>query len=414
MFTSDRITTIARWIVVLCPLLLIAGVMGNEIPASLVAVLFLVRSAVTRDWAWTRAIWVRLLLVLWAYMSVRSGFAEFWRESLALSIPWVRWPVFAAALVFWILPDEKTQQRLMVTIVAAAGFLAIDTLIQHVFGQDIFGRVPMHAEGYYNRLTGPFSKPRVGIITAWLLIPSLAILSTLPFSRKRKRALLLALAFPILGVSAIYLSGERIAFLMTLAGYVALVVLIPRIRLIGLAVGVMAALTIMYLNHLHPEIRKRQMESSQKQISGFFHSPYGQLLLSSLKMAEERPLTGVGARNFRMICKRPEYGPMDAHSLDFRCGNHAHNIYSEWLAENGLIGLSLFTAAVLHWAWRCWRLRWVILRDTVLVGLTVAVGLRLLPILSGASQFASWWAMPCWLMIGFLLARLAMLERKSP
>lgn len=407
--TDERLKIIARAIVLACPLLLMLGVAGNEIPASVVSILFLIHCCWKRDWAWTRILWVRLLLILWVYMVLRGALAEFWRPALELSLPWIRWPMFAVAIGYWLLPDRKSQRLLFSTLAASVLFLISDMLFQHLAQVDIFGNPPFYATGY-TRLTGPLGKPRAGIIVAWMFIPVLALLSQTTASLRQKIAYSLV---PLVGIPIIYLSGERMAFLLTMLGCVLLFLLVPRIRLAALAIAAVAAALIMQINAHNPEIHTRQTEASRKHIEGYTKSPYGQISMSALHMVEQHPVFGVGARNFRNLCPRAEYGPTEVDAVAIRCGNHTHNLYSEWLTEEGMVGLGLFLAVIICWARDCWRARRQMLADPLLAGVTIAVVLRLWPLVASASQYVSWSAMPFWLMVGLMTASLAAHAREA-
>jgi len=80
-----------------------------------------------------------------------------------------------------------------------------------------------------------------------------------------------------------------------------------------------------------------------------FTSGRGFLIDASLKMIQDRPLTGVGLNAFRPAY--PLYAQLTPHGLRDK-PTHAHNIYLELTAETGLIGLAgLLLAIGLGWRW---------------------------------------------------------------
>ena len=72
----------------------------------LIALLFLVRSAVHRDWSWVQQSDIAILLVIWLIMNLLvSPFAEFSGKSFGRSASWLRFVVFYAAVTRWILVE---------------------------------------------------------------------------------------------------------------------------------------------------------------------------------------------------------------------------------------------------------------------------------------------------------------------
>lgn len=406
IFSDPSLTQFARWVVILAPISLLTGVIGNEITASVISALFLIHCLRARDWQWIREAWVRILLLLWAYASLRGFAAEHMAPALSQMIPWIRLPLFGVACAYWLLPDVKSQRRLSIAMLVSASFLIADTLIQYHFGHDILGRAKMFVTNY-DRLTGPFTKPRVGIITSWLLLPAAATLAEWGFATRSKARLAGACLLMLAGIVTIYLSGERMAFLLTLMGVTLFFLLNRRLWLLAPVLALLAFVGISYFNQANPYLQKRQVEASHSQISGYFQSPYGQLLLSGLAMGREHPLIGVGSGNFRYVCTDPAYGPTDEETLSIRCGNHTHNTYVDWLAENGGIGLGLFLAMLTKWVLFAWKKRSDIWGHLLTSALLCILVMRLTPFVATASQFVAWTAMPFWLIVGFLMARLS-------
>jgi O-antigen ligase len=86
------------------------------------------------------------------------------------------------------------------------------------------------------------------------------------------------------------------------------------------------------------------------------------------------------------------------------CNTHPHNIYMEWLIENGAVGLLLFITFLVTALRKCIR-SWPDNRlNPVFIGLFIAFILRIWPIASSTNFFSSWGAPPFWLVLGALLA----------
>lgn len=406
---DSRLSVTAGWFTVLTPFLLLFGPVALEIAVALIGAMFLVHSYIGRDWRWVREGWVTMLLALWLYTSLRGLFTDEPLEAFQRSALWGRYILFSAALAFWTLRDRIVQKRLLMGFMVVLAFIAADTLLQYVTGTDLFGR-PLIRGGDQVRLTGPYSNPRVGITLAWTLFPALCVL--LGFGWRSRKGWL-GFGLMVLLAAAIFLSGERMAFLLLGLGLGLTFLLVKRARPLLLASGVAGALAFAVLMMHNPALKERQVGESSQAISGFWGTSYGQLWLSSLNIIQHRPLFGVGARQFRSKCEQPAYGPTSAEALWLRCKLHPHNLYMEWLAEAGLIGFALFLAAAVHWLHTCYERRRAILTDPLLAGLVVALLLRLWPLSATTSQFAPWSAGPFWLLLGWLLAALALAREEA-
>lgn len=400
---KQRFDQIVRGLVVLLPPLLLFGPAVSDGAVMLIAGLFLLRSARLSDWGWMRADWVKIGVALWLYICARDYFTHDlgpWQRSLG----WVRFLLFAAALQWWLLPDAATRKRLLTSMAVTVGFLVLDTLLQYWRGTDLFGRPAVDFEGAaLPRLTGPFSNPRVGVTMLWLMFP--ALLAGMLHERPHVR--LLGFAGAALAALAIYVSGERMANLLMLTGFGVSFLLIARLRKPLLLSALLAALAGAWLGMNDPLLVKRQIELTRNEIAGFWQSPYGQTWVSAWKIGKEHPLAGVGAKQFRAECRKPEYGATDKEALIYRCPMHTHNIYLERLVEHGAIGLALFVMllAALFWPvlknWRQWY------ADPVAVGLVLTLALRLWPINAQTSQYPAYSAVPFWLFVGWMLVAAA-------
>jgi O-antigen ligase len=392
----------ASWLVILTLPLMLLGPAALEIAVALTGIMFIAHSILTRDGAWVRESWVQLLLLLWVFITVRSLFTDDPVGAFTRSALWIRYIIYVAALRFWILTSPLTQKRLWNSLLITGAFLVADTFLQYVRGVDLFGHSIMISESVV-RLTGPFTKPRVGITLTWMMLPALTLLLAAGIRHARGWA---GVILTMASVTAVFLSGERMGFLLLMMGVGLTFLLVKKARGLLLIAGCGGALLMIALATQNPALKERQVGQSSRTIAGFWHSTYGQLWFSSLQMASVHPLFGVGAKQFRTECIKPAYGAVTDESLNLRCKLHPHNIYMEWLAEAGFIGFGLFIAVLTHWLYVCWQQRRHIITDPLLAGLFITLMIRLWPLSATTSQFAGWSAAIFWLLVGWLLARL--------
>lgn len=408
----------AQWTAILSLPLMLVGVGGTEASIGIVGGLFIIQSALSRQWSWLKTPWVSIAIILWAYMVARGFFTIEWQSSVVRSFVWIRYPIFAAALCFWVLRDHAQHKKILWALLLLLAFLIIDTFIQYATGTDILGRALIRSEEHV-RLTGPFSNPRVGITIAWIVFPALAVLLA------REHRLILnphnatsdhhsAIAWRAMGLlatvctlAAVFIAGERMALLFTLMGLGLCFITIKRARLTLIIAAALGAATLFAIITFNPALKERQIGESSHEIVSFWDSPYGKLWQSSLRMLEANMAFGVGPKQFRTLCHDPRYSIVDDLSDTAPCLLHPHNIYMEWLAETGLVGFGLFIALITHWLHACWQARRAIYADPLLAGLVIALLIRLWPLSSTTSQFSGWSAGPFWFMTGWLLVFLA-------
>jgi O-antigen ligase len=415
------LTETASWLTILFPVVLAAGHVAADITLCIIGGLFLAHSWLTRDWRWCRNPWLMLFGVLWLYMVGRGLFAGQPQEALKRALPFVRYAIFAAALAYWTLRNPKTRQRFFTALAMVMVFLAADGLLQWITGSDIFRRQGVAISDYVFRLTGPFSKPILGIMLVWLFFPvSMQFILNAQGAIRQKGALVGGILAIALINAVVVLSGERVAWMLMVLGWCIMAFLLPLPKRHVLGAGVAILLLFAALLATNSKLYERHVNSTIEVFSHWQQSPYGLLLASDLRIAGEHPFFGVGTGHFRIVC--PQLFPEKSVKEQMACVNarqnfyfeclsacstHPHNIYLEWLIENGVIGLGLFLlmlAAVAKECVRCWP---EMKRDPHFAGLMVALILHLWPLVPSTSFLSAWGSPPFWLVLGALLANTA-------
>ena len=113
------------------------------------------------------------------------------------------------------------------------------------------------------------------------------------------------------------------------------------------------------------------------------------------------------------------------------CNNSPQNMYLEFLVNTGTVGTVLFLSLMAMWAWRFWSHRQLLSRSVsssyrageshqvicttnpVLMGVFIALCLRVFPFVTTTSFYFSWGALTFWWMGAWLLAACDVSETKS-
>ncbi|MGD0720215.1 MAG: O-antigen ligase family protein [Roseiarcus sp.] len=381
----------AEPLAILSPLALIVG--GQEVVMAGVALLFVAHCWRLRDFSWMREPWFAALLALWAYGLMRTILFEPTATGVLVGLHWIHFGVYAAALARWILPDPRARDRLLYATAIALTFFACDSLMQYFVGFDIIGR-----PAWSTRLTSVFGKPFVGIEIAWLYLPAM-----LGLWQKGRGTW--AAAFGCLCAAAVILSGDRMGLIVLIASGLLtglftralrrpLLIFLPAVALVG---G--AALT------LSPTMYQRQVGSTLDVIAHLDRSHYGLIFRTGFAIARDHPIFGVGVHRYQAVCLDERYGPALVGPAALpRCEGHPHNVYLQWLAETGAVGLAGYCAFMALSLAAIWRGARGAAADAVLHGLAAALVLRFWPLSAGTSFYSTWSAEPLFLLLGWALS----------
>ncbi len=382
---------IAEPIAILSPLSLIVS--AQEPVMILVGLLFLVHSWRAGDWAWLKSGWSVALLALWVYAFFQTLLVAPTGTGVLTALQWIHVGVYAAALATWILPSKAARDRLLWALVATIVFYSLDCLLQYAIGYDLIGR-PKEP----NRLTSVFHKPGVGAEIGWLFLPAVAGL----WGKGRPLA---ALALGVIAFAAVLLSGDRMALLLALAAIVLFCLFAARAHKALLLALPAVALVLAGLLYLNPSIYHRQVETTETIVSRVGESVYGIIWRTGLDIARDHPALGVGVRNYQAVCLDERYGPLLVGPDEFkRCQGHPHNIYLQWLAETGAIGLVLYGAFAALALAAVIRAAPAHRGDLLFGALAICVALRLWPLATTTSFYSSWSTAPLFLILGWTLS----------
>lgn len=323
-----------------------ALVLRNALADTVIVLLglaFLIRSARQKDFSWLKTPWVIIAFSLATWSIVRTLVAHWHWDEVSYSglVIW-RWPLFAAALVFWIFHKADRKFYFDLGLLTLLSFIIIDTTVQYFVGTEIFGHT---AQG--NRLTGPFTKLVPGTYTSRLAFIGVAIIY---LSLMQKHHVKLAgyslIVLPIIALSFTFITGERGAFLITgmlglICGLTALVVH-KSIRLRLILLGTVMALGAGIFAASQPAAMERTIISTTHYIANWSTSPSSQSILPGIEIYKKTyPLIGIGIGNYDHVCNLEQFD-----GLGQRYCAHPHNVYVETAVELGLIGLVLLLALV--------------------------------------------------------------------
>ncbi len=396
--TAGVLDRLGVWLIVVLPILFVAGRAPADIAISLIGVLFLLRSASGLGWRWLETPWLAFALFFWGYLLLVSALAIDPGGSFGRALPFLRFILFAAALQHWLLTTRHRVRMVLTTLAIAVAFVLLDCLYQYAFGHDVFGKT---AEGAF-RLSGPFNNDVAGTFMAKVTLPLLGWWFTWSAGRGHLSWTVGGALALIVGL-VILLTGERTAMVSYVMGVAFLVLAVREIRRPLLLIGLigMTALGVLIANQ--GDLRARFVGHTTADFEDFWNNRYGIIFVHAIDAWRDAPVTGVGLKNFRLTCETGNFEHRG--EIATWCFNHAHNPYLELLSETGVVGLVLFLGLILlilkeiAAGWRTVR------PDYPLVaGASASLLMFLWPVMVSKSLFSNWNAMLLWLAIGLALA----------
>lgn len=331
-----------RFLPCLLPFLLIFSRSIADLTVLVTGIIFLIISFQRKDWAWTKNTWFRLNILFWLYLLlINTPISIHPTESLAHAFFYLRWPLFAAALAYWLFIDEIRQRYFLITLAVVCVFVFFDTSLQYVTGQDLFG----HLKASSTRLTGPFTRPIPGImmLRVLFLLLFLNIISHQLFSPIKR--IFFTLAILCSGLLFMFITGERMALLLFFTGSILVLVgllMEQKVYRVKILVGLLLITGFcIFFILLNPETAQRSIYSIYDKLLHFADSDYGMVFRAAISAWEQAPVLGHGFHSYKVVCE--EMGILTQWGM--QC-SHPHNLYLQIAAECGLIGLVLFICMV--------------------------------------------------------------------
>ena len=373
----------------------------------LIAILFLCKSYFENEWNWTKEGWFKFALIFFLYcIFINTPLSIDSFTSLQYSIFFIRWPLFALALGYWILNDFKSLKNFLVVTLFVTLFLILDTWYQYILGVDIFGLEKHNA----TRLTGPFSGPHIGMwLTKLIILPIFLFTIIRKYKNFLKSKLSPLTFFIFFGVFflTIFITGERMALLMTILSIFTILLGLILSKNISILKTVyfliLISIAIYLFSIIDPKQTQRAIYSTMKMIINWDSSSYWIVWKSAFDVWMESPLFGAGLHKYREACGLLGiYGTFENPISGGVCF-HPHNISMQLLSETGIVGFILFFTMVISLSIRLlkdsfrkknWLLYFLILN--VLIA-------SFLPIQSNTDFFSNKYSSLVWLLVGVSL-----------
>ena len=314
-----------------------------DLTVVVVSIIFLYKSFKESKWIWAKELWFKYSVIFVIYLTTINVYISIDRsDTLFYALTFIRWPIFAAALYFWIFNSKAAIKSFLISLGLLLAFIIIDVWIQYLIGKDIFGYPSLEL-----RLTGPLrDNPVIGIfITKFIFILLTSLLVFKQFNQDNHRYIFLFLLM-IIGFMSVFITGERMSLLLFFSA-IPLVLLgfskdyMRTLINIALLFTILLFLALL-IGEFFPQTFERAIHSTFYKLSNFKSSDYGLVYQTAYQTWLNNIWLGGGLHQLKDLYSLYQINLWEVKIL------HAHNHPLSLLAETGLVGLILYFLIIIQ------------------------------------------------------------------
>jgi len=368
------------------PFILLVERTPADVWLSMCGLAFLVRSAIRKDWSWTKNVWVKASFAFWLVCLVSAFFSDIPAYSLGEALAWVRFPLFAMATSFWLAKDRRVFNAMILLsvfgLVTMLGILALEITL---------------SETLPSRLSWPYNDVVSGAYLAKFGLFSFLVLLGVFFTGRGNVAILAGIAaFAV--VVMVLMSGERVSFVLLIAAGCLFTALTAKnffkTAALLAAIGCLLVAAFAFLPNLKHRYTISFLNEIRNQDSG-----YNMVWRSGVEVFKTSPIIGIGPDSYRRLCPA-----IVGDNAAVRCYTHPHNFVVQILAETGVVGLCFYLLFVGSMITACWRVARREKSDFLAIAGVVVPVAFFFPLQSNNDFFGQWINIFMWTSIAMALA----------
>ena len=293
--------------------------------------------------------WKIFLLIYIVYLIFISFFSINLYDAFRSSFSQLRFFILVLFLIYFFKPQKHLKSVVIPIWSLIILLVCLDTNLQFVTGLDIFG---FSAEAYkkdyrslfpfVGRLSGPFDDELiVGSFIAKIGSPLVFyyVHNLKNFTLNKK---IICIMFLTVIFESVIISGERTSTIIIAMAFL-LSVFINFKKGFVYVIIIFISFQIILKNNDFINTRYVELIKISKDLKS---SSYGRIYSSSIVMWKQKPLIGVGLKNYHMNCVKLK-DPNPTSRYTYCSPTHPHNFILQMLTETGIIGTILFFIFIL-------------------------------------------------------------------
>jgi O-antigen ligase len=442
------------------PISIIVGSAVSSINVIIIALSFLLYAFYLKDWKWLKNKNIRLFLILYLYLIFNSFISLDFNIGINRNFGFILYIIFFAAFNHFFLNYKKFDRIFLVWFIIIA-IVAIDIYLEAFTGKSMTGYYSNSLKVHDRIYSFFIDEAKVGgFIGCFFLILTGYFLNLCQFKLNKWKYLVIIIS--IIFLLSIILTGERSSAIRALIGFLMFFIITKSFtikeKIISL-IFVILIFGIVYSNSPFIKYRYGKLifeklstigqvikyvkrvnfsQSSDKNINitikesalplypaddeifrRTIGSNYVALYISSIKVFVKYPIFGVGNKNYRVAtCKK--YAADETKTVYYQfykftdskipelfnsqyvCNTHPHQIYFEFLAEHGIIGMLILLFVFFKIIYQLFRKN-NLNESNLQLGAFVYIVLVFIPLLPGGAFFNNYALTLFWINMSIML-----------
>lgn len=341
----------------------------------------------------------KFFLFFYIYLNFCSFLSVDILFSLKSTLPYFRFFILVLIIYYLCENVKDFKKNFFISLLLTLFVLVFDGYIQYIYGTNLQG----YGIDGSSRLSGLFGDEKIlGSFLSRHLPLLIFFIFNLNLVNSRYKYFFMLFITSI--VILIFLSGERASFVFSLLTIIYLILLIKKIRLLGIISLTISLMIIFSQIYFNDSIKNRMID---KTLNGFSSTAYiskihERYFFTALDLFKENIITGTGPNTFRKTCANSKI-------INKACSTHPHNTYIQLLSETGIIGFLFIFMFFLYFMFISLKqfyfsIKKKIYLDDDQVCLVSAFLITLLPIASTGNFFNNFLSIIYFLPIGFYLS----------
>lgn len=398
IFNFFRFFNYMEWLLILFPICIVFGSAPLNFMLILCSIISL--SIIKKNFNKIKKnYWIFFYLIFFFYLVLNSFFSIDFTNSFQNSLSQIRFILFVI-FIYYAVHNIKNLYKILFLYSLIILFVSADTIFQFLnYGEDLFG---IKTSGNsINRYSGPFGDELV--VGAYISILSIPILSLYLCNYKnfyiKMKCYIIIFLFIIF--FAVILSGERMNILIFITTL--LIIFLINFNYKKNIIFILFLSSLLFITYKNINSFHDRANSLFKEISYLKLNNHVRVFSGAYNVWKQNKITGVGNKNYRIVCDEKEYDAFTKTSQ--LCSTHPHNLYFELLSETGLAGFILFIIFIITFFINYFNPKTKFNKSTypIFFGCFLVILFYLWPIRSNGSFFSTFTGSFFWLNIGYLL-----------